>query len=240
MTHAEMDELYELYALGALETEQATEIDAHLQDGCAYCLEHVRDAAATAAALSELAGRTAPPKSLRHRVTAIAKPSQSSRWWKFSVVALCAATIALLIFAILSAGDASRLHQDLDRVTSERDQLRAAVQILSESQTRTVEFGRAANVPHGRVLVNPAGGLVVVGRQLPEIPNDKTFELWLIPKEGAPEPAGLFRSSSAGEFVHVSSQPVNLAKTEAIAISVEPRQGSAAPTTKPILIVPLA
>jgi hypothetical protein len=41
MTHAEMNELYDLYALGALEVEPASEIDKHIAEGCEYCVDHL-------------------------------------------------------------------------------------------------------------------------------------------------------------------------------------------------------
>ncbi len=44
MTHSEMDELYELYALGALEPEPAAEIEAHLTTQCSYCMERIQEA----------------------------------------------------------------------------------------------------------------------------------------------------------------------------------------------------
>ena len=55
MTHAEMNELYELYALGVLEPELASEIDRHLDEQCAYCQEHVGAAFQVMAALAETA-----------------------------------------------------------------------------------------------------------------------------------------------------------------------------------------
>jgi len=52
MTHADMDGLYELYALGALEPELANEIDQHFVASCAYCSQQVASAVPFAAALA--------------------------------------------------------------------------------------------------------------------------------------------------------------------------------------------
>jgi anti-sigma-K factor RskA len=90
------------------------------------------------------------------------------------------------------------------------------------------------------VFVNPRGGLVVVGSDLPSIAEDRVFQLWLIPAKGAPQPAGLFHADPAGEFVHVSTEPVDTSAVAAVAVTVEPRGGSKAPTTKPFIVVPLA
>ena len=50
MTHAEMNELYELYVLGSLEPAEAAEIDEHVRTGCDYCLRRLQDALAVLSA----------------------------------------------------------------------------------------------------------------------------------------------------------------------------------------------
>jgi anti-sigma-K factor RskA len=118
----------------------------------------------------------------------------------------------------------------------ERDELRAVVEVLSRPDTRAVQFGIAAN-PHGRVFLNPDGGVVFVGANLPQLPNGRAFELWLIPAKGAPQPLSLFQANSAGDSVGVSNKAFDISQVSAVAVSIEPANGSAAPTTKPILVV---
>jgi anti-sigma-K factor RskA len=240
MTHAEMNELYELYALGVLEPELADEIERHIDDQCEYCREHLASASQLTASLAQIAEPVAPPARLRQRVLAAVRPPKPARNWTFAVIALAAACLALVAFSIASRLAMRNMEQQLASLAEERDQLRSAVQILSRPETRAVEFGRAENVPHGRVLVSRQGGIVFVGSRLPHIASNETFELWLVPATGAPKPAGLFRPNAAGESVNVSPAPVDTGTTKAVAVSIEPRQGSPAPTTKPILIVPLA
>ncbi len=240
MTHAEMEEVYELYALGVLEPEAAAEIERHLEERCEYCTEHVSTALRMTAALAGIAEPAVPPARLRKRVLSSIGPRKADRRWSFAVVGLAAACLALLALSIASRISMREMQTQLAALTDERDQLRSAVEILSRPETRTVEFGTTDNVAHGRVLVNRKGGFVFVGSQLPPIGNDQTFELWLVPASGAaPQPAGLFRPGSSGNSVHVTSTPVDARTTKAVAVSIEPRQGSSAPTTKPILVVPL-
>jgi anti-sigma-K factor RskA len=240
MTHADMSDLYELYALGVLEPELALEIERHLDEQCGFCTEHLSAAVAMTAALSSIAEPAVPPARLRERVLSNVRPRQPSRRWNFAVVALAAACLALLAFGIASRLAMGQMQAQLAALTEERNQLRSAVEILSRPETRTVEFGKTENVAHGRVLVNRNGGLVFVGSQLPQLGSDQTFELWLVPASGAaPQPAGLFRPDAVGNSVHVSPAAVDARTMKAVAVSVEPRQGSSAPTTKPILVVPL-
>jgi anti-sigma-K factor RskA len=240
MTHAEMDELYDLYALGALEGELAAEIETHLTDQCPHCQERVRDAVRLTAALAGIAEPVKVPGGLRSKVLAGVIPPKRSQSWMFAVAALSAACIALLVLMLLSRSELGRVSNQLATLRAERDELRSALEIMSRSETRSVQFGRADNFPHGRVFLNRNGGLVFVGSQLPQLAADRTFELWLIPQSGAPRPAGLFRPNATGDSVNVSQIAVDPSETKAVAVSVEPLAGSTAPTTTPILVVPLA
>jgi anti-sigma-K factor RskA len=240
MTHSEMDELYELYVLGVLEPEEATEIDGHVEIECSHCLDSIRKALTTTSALAELAEPINAPPEVRRRMMAALQPARETRRWVWLAQALAVASICLLAAVVWSNGRLASTRTRLERVAGERDQLRTAVEILSRIDTRTIQFGPSNAGAHGRVLVNPKGGFVVVGSELPQIAEDRTFELWLVPANGKPPvPAGVFRTERAGPFVHVSQQPVDPATIAAVAVSVEPRGGSPAPTTKPFLIVPL-
>lgn len=240
MTHPEMNELYELYALGVLEPELAREIEQHLRDHCAYCAERIASALALTSSLATLAELHEPPADLRRRVLASTAPVSPSRprAWLPAIIGLSAACAALLLVAIFTTNSFRSARNRISALETERRQLEETIEILSKSDTRAVEFGRAAE-PHGRVFVNRNNGLVFVGSALPEIASNRTFQLWLIPAQGAPESAGIFRPNTKGDFVQVRSTPVDTARIHAVAVSVEPSGGSPAPTTKPILIVPL-
>jgi anti-sigma-K factor RskA len=241
MTHADMNELYELYALGIAEPEAAEEIERHLNEQCAHCRERLAAALALTSALAHVAAPAAPPDRLRQRVLAsVTPPKAPARTWNFGVLVLTAACLALLVFAISAQRALQKTRAQLSLVAQERNQLRSAVEVLSRLETRSVEFGRTENAAHGRVLVNRNGGFVFVGSRMPQLRTDQTYELWLVPASGAaPQPAGLFRPDAAGNSVQVSQAAVDPAATKAVAVSVEPRRGSSAPTTTPILVVPL-
>jgi anti-sigma-K factor RskA len=241
MTHAEMNELYELYSLGVLEYEDATQIDEHVAQGCEYCLEHIVDAVNFTARLSWMTEPVSTPASLRNRVMASVQPENSSapRSWIAGFSLLAAACAGLAIFSLWSVQQARDRGSQLERALDERNQLRGALQILTEQQTRTVRFGDSSDSAHGWFFVNRDTGFVFVGSSLPPIANDRTFELWLVPDKGKPAPAGLFRPNSSGQFVLTSQTRIAASQYAAVAVSVEPRSGSSAPTTKPFLIVPL-
>jgi anti-sigma-K factor RskA len=373
-----MDDLYELYVLGALEPELAAEVERYIAEHPLEAKPRLEEASNLAAAMAGMAERVKPPAELRQRVLATIAPRRHSRNWMFAFGALAAACIALAIFAYSSSDQLQRAHNQLrsvgtanteqqaqvialtserdrlrtdlananraqqtevaaltgerDRLratlasangaqrtaaaaltrerdqfrstldlanrtnqaqvaalTGERDQLRSALEtantrnqaqvaaltrevsqlrsalatansaaqvqmagltgevnqlqsafaIMRRPDTRSVRFG-TPEAPHGWVFSNRRGGLVFVGSQLPSLANDRTLELWLVPKSGAPRPAGLFRpNDTAGDTVHTSLLAVNPSEIKAVAVSEEPAAGSTAPTTKPFLLVPL-
>jgi anti-sigma-K factor RskA len=194
----------------------------------------------TTSALAELADPAPPPNAVRERLVRAITPPKQSRRWSWAALTFAAATVCLLAVAIWSNTTLREVRDRLALVVSERDQLRSAVEILSRRETRTIQFGPSTSGAHGRILVNPQGGFVMTGSDLPQIADDKAFELWLIPANGkAPLPAGLFRPDANNSFVHVSRESVDPTKIAAVAVTVEPKAGSTAPTTKPFLVVPL-
>ncbi len=247
MTHAEMDELYELFVLGALDREEAAEIENHLQDNCTYCTARVREATVLAAAFAGLADVVQPPENLKKRVlnsiapqrpaVVVPEPKKQSSWLG-GMLALGAACVALTFFCLWLGNQTDNLQNRLTAAQHERDQLESALKVLSRSETRTVQFGRA-DQPQGRLFINRNRGFVFTASRLPRLAADRTFELWYVPPTGAPRKAGLFRSDRNGDTVQISNTAIDPATTNAVAVSVEPDGGSPAPTTTPIIVVPL-
>jgi anti-sigma-K factor RskA len=77
---------------------------------------------------------------------------------------------------------------------------------------------------------------MLVASNMAPLPPGKAYELWLIPMEGAPMPAGMFWPDQHGNAVmsdHKMSQSV---VAKAFAVTVEDATGSEKPTS-PILII---
>jgi len=234
MTHSEMEELYELYLLGALESDQASEIADHVHQQCSYCLERLKESSRVVESPSGLIELKQPPPELRARVLSIAATEikKSRAPWPAAFALACAASVALAFWGI---GQQNRV-EELNR---QRNELRSALAILSQADTKTVSFGQAQTEPQGRVFISHNGGVVFLGNRLPELASGKTFEFWLVPAKGTPQAAGLFKTNAQGIAVNVLAKSVNPADYAAVAVSIEPVGGSPQPTSKPILIVPL-
>jgi anti-sigma-K factor RskA len=92
--------------------------------------------------------------------------------------------------------------------------------------------------PQGKAIyVRSSGTLVFLASNLPVIPPQKIYELWLIPTSGAaPIPAGLFNPDAHGAAAVIRPPlPVGL-EAKAFAITIEPEAGSSAPTSEPIMV----
>src|SRR5258708_4667078 len=91
--------------------------------------------------------------------------------------------------------------------------------------------------PQGKaVYIQSSGKLLFVASNLPALPQEKAYELWLLPSAGAPVPAGVFRPDTKGSSVVVNPPISPGVSAKGFAITVEPKEGSAAPTTKPMML----
>jgi anti-sigma-K factor RskA len=81
---------------------------------------------------------------------------------------------------------------------------------------------------------NPEFGLVVSGQMLVTPPDNRTLQLWLIPKSAGakPVPSLTLRPAPDGKFdLLVANPPDSPGATKALAITEEPDGGSPQPTT---------
>ena len=67
------------------------------------------------------------------------------------------------------------------------------------------------------------------------LPEDKTYELWVIPSSGAPIPAGLFRPDTAGSASVVLPTIPHGVQAKAFGVTIENAGGSATPTVPIVL-----
>lgn len=251
MTHQEMQDLYELYALGLLEPGERAEVDQHLRTGCKTCEGALRRAALTNSAILSFAPDVEPPKTLRKRVLAGFGVDRTHWGW---VAGWSALTAGLLIATLWFSMDSHRAHEELaaareqvtrasvqaGRSATELARVQAALDFFNQPDTRQVMFGKgSAQPPRGTVLVNPRNGVVLIASNLPWLESGKAFEMWLVPRNGPPKPAGLFKADAGASALHVAPGPVD-PTTTAVAVSVEPETGSAAPTTEPFIVTPIS
>jgi Uncharacterized protein conserved in bacteria len=222
MNCEELREDYELHALGLLDQPERAELEAHLARGCAACSQGMKRAMAMNAAIYAITPEVEVPKRLRKKVLAAVGVEQTN-WMSISGWTVALATVLIAMFWV--------------RVP---DPARQALSLLNEPETKQVVFGEGQpKPPRGRVFIHATRGVLLLASNLPQAEAGKTYELWVIPKGGAPKPAGLFQSDKSGNALYLSSGPVDVNQTGAVAVTLEPEAGSPAPTSTPIIVAAL-
>jgi anti-sigma-K factor RskA len=253
MNCEELREHYDLYVLGVAEEAEAGEIRAHLKRNCDTCAAGVKGARELTALLSASAPQASPSSDLRRRIVASVSPAPASvpvksgfRWaFVWAAVAALALVVAVRFniearqeterAGILQA-ELSRQNGEAVQRTAQLTRLNEALAIVNNTEAVEVTFGPGRQPqPAGKVFVSPQQGVLLIASRLPVAPAGKTYQMWIVPKQGAPAPAGLFQSGADGVAMHVQPGPVDLATAGAVAVTLENEGGSASPTL-PILI----
>jgi len=241
-----------LYALDALTGEDRAKLEQHLATcpACKLELEQLRGDGALLA-LSTM-GPKPPLRSRQRLLDAAAKdavartsvsPTPRRSWWGFLG---WAATAAVIVFAASLWKENAALMQSLAsstaqaaQTTRELEDLRriAAPIIDPETQRVTLVALKTPPQPQGKAFyLRNRSSLVFVANNMPALPPHKSYELWLIPSQGAPIPAGVFKPDAHGSATVVNPPLPSGAEAKAFAITVENESGSATPTT-PILMM---
>ncbi|HET8679274.1 MAG TPA: anti-sigma factor [bacterium] len=253
MTHIELRALIPAYALDALSSEEAREVEAHLAT-CDECRRELILMREVASELATAVPRTSPPATLRTKILEAVRTDESVQsvpsvpplripardaarfpaiprlphTWIVGVAALAAA------LAVVFAGLTLSLNQ---RLSALNDRLAAQERVLAllanpESKTAALAGTVSANV---RFVYNPGtrqGALVVT--ELGDPGAEQVYQLWLIAGQ-EPESAGVFRPV-AGRPIIVPVR-ADFSRYQAVAISIERGPlGAARPSSAPILL----
>jgi|SRR5271166_1827641 len=257
--HEQYGEDLALYALNALEGEDRARLEQHLAL-CADCrleLESLRGDGALLA-LSTI-GPKPPARSRQRLLDAVAAeataipasrtrtPQKNSRptrsWWGFGGWAAAAAAIVL---AVLLWNENSALKQSLTAMSDQsaqttrelEDLRRMAAPILSpEAQRITVVAVKTPPQPQGKAFyLRNRSSLVFVANNMPPLPPHKAYELWLVPANGTPLAAGVFKPDAHGSGTIVNPPLPAGVEAKAFAITVEDEAG-VPHATSPIIMM---
>ena len=171
------------------------------------------------------------------RVPRVVETSSRGSWWG---VLGWAATAAVVIFALSLWRENLALRQSLASESSqaarsarEMEELRriAAPIIAPEAQRVTLVSAKGPPQPQGKAFyLRNRSSLVFLANNMPALPPQKAYELWLIPVSGAPIPAGVFKPDARGSASVVNPPLPAGAEAKAFAITVENEAGAATPT----------
>jgi anti-sigma-K factor RskA len=249
--HEQFADDLSLYALGALSGEERHVVEKHLEE-CSACrveLERLRGDM-TLLALS-VSGPKPPSRSRDRFMAAIARERGRAQvprrrgmaWWNALEWAAAVAAVVILVLLWNQNTDLRRRIASLQANSAgQQTQLVQAKELIASLTSAEAEHfilvaSNTPPQPQGKAIyVRSSGTLVFLASNMPQLPLQKTYELWLIPASGAPIPAGLFRPNPHGGAT-VVKPPLPLGiEAKTFAITIEPAAGSSAPTSQPIMV----
>ncbi len=250
--HEQYAEDLALYALDALSEEERAKLEQHLAT-CAACRLELEQLRTDTALLAMSAAGPRPPQRARQRLleavareprtAPVVESSARSAWWGWLG---WAATAAVIVFSLSLWKENTSLHAMLASArsseaesTRQLNELRriAAPIIEPEAQRVTLVAVKTSPQPQGKAFyLRSRNSLVFLASNMPTLPPQKAYELWLIPTIGNPIPAGVFKPDAHGSASVVNPPLPPGTEAKAFAITVENQAGSAKPTT-PIIMM---
>jgi len=251
--HEQFGEDLALYALGVLSGEERESLEKHLAT-CAECkleLEQLRGEGALLALstvgpkppararqrLLEAVAKESAPAEQRGPMPASKRVGSKGSWWGWLG---WAATAAVIVFAASLWKENAALRQGLasasDRAAQsarEMEELRrvAAPLLEPEAQRITLVAAKTPPQPQGKAFyLRNRASLLFVASNLAPLPAQKAYELWLIPAQGAPIPAGVFKPDAHGSATVVNPPLPAGTEAKAFAITIENEAGASTPT----------
>jgi anti-sigma-K factor RskA len=249
--HPQSEEDFDLYVLGVLDDDERQPLEEHFPS-CAPCQQSLEEARGRVSLLALAAPLVAPSAAVRERLLGqiLRRPVRRAEprftlAWQWAAVALG----LILVFSLhrlytlreqnrILSEQVAQLELVSRQQQAEARRARAVLDLLTSSDSMKVALVAAGTptVPQGRAFYHPRKGLVFYAANLPALPSDQTYQLWLIPRQGNPISAGVFDIDTRGNgSVVLPSLPSGLA-AKAFAVTIEPQGGVLQPTGKKVLM----
>ena len=221
------------YALGALEGEDVAALEAHLKT-CAVCRQELADYRATSDNLLMALPAQNPSAALRKRLQrqlpSAQKTARPRLNWSFSRMAMGIAIVLLLALNVFSISQVQALQRQQAQLMAQIENGQMALVMLSYPHTQSFQI-QQNNVTGSLLLDREYNNAVLILRGLPAIPENQTYQVWLISPDGDRTSAGLIRPQTDVPFI---SEPLystqDLVNFIGVGMTIEPAGGSDAPT----------
>jgi hypothetical protein len=251
-----------LQALGSLDGPERQALEKHLAE-CASCRHELEMLRGDLSLLALTATGPKPPSRARQRfisalaaeprmpIAALAPLSRSRSWL---TVLGWASAVALALVCIGLMRQNSGLRRDLFSVRSgfieqgrklteqgrKLEEANGVVATLLDPEAVKIELVSAGSKPQPRgkaIYERRSRNLIFMASNLPPLPAEKIYELWLFPANGgAPIPAGLFTPDARGSATVVNPPLPEGVQAKNFAVTLEPASGShGAPRGTPVI-----
>ena len=127
------------------------------------------------------------------------------------------------------------LNAQINQTKDSLNQIQQNLKLISDPKTIKVALNGVPNSQHAHAVVfwNPSEKAVVLtGIELPVSPKDKQYQLWAL-VDGVPVDAGVFNSTTENEMISMKS----IEKSQAFAITLEPKGGSPTPHLETLCVI---
>jgi anti-sigma-K factor RskA len=245
----ETKDLLDAYALGAVDRDEAYRLEGHVAD-CLDCWEELNKSRRTAALLSLSVPIHRAPDHLRRRIMVRAQLEEGRGerrqllprlrpTWRSAVGAMGVVAVGALFFASLLQvqvaglrGDKNDIAQELTAASTQLEQQRQIVAVLSASDSEKISMDSAALRSQAESVYNwsrdSAAGFIVCN-DFPALPPGQVYQVWFT-TTGRVEPVATFVPHADGGC----QIPMDMTRVDwrpgGIGISVEPEGGSSRPS----------
>ncbi len=238
MTEPDVHTLTGPYVLDALPEDERTRFEQHLTE-CTFCTTEVAELREAAIKLSTQVATPPPPALKTNVMSAIDQIRQvpplipgardevsRRRVRRRSVLALAAAALAVAG----AGGIAIDQYRDKQEAIQANERMAA---VLAEPDARTVH-GAVNGGGQATIVMSPrANAAVVVLRDLPKLPANHTWQLWLMDRNQTGHSVGL----TSGDLTTVVENAVT--DRVALGLTIEPTGGSTKPTLPAAAMIPM-
>jgi anti-sigma-K factor RskA len=234
--HSLLRENIPAYALGTLDAEDKAALEAHLQS-CEACRTELVDYLAISenllAAIPPRQPSAALRKRLQSQLPSAQKQARPRFTLSFSQFAMGAALALLLLMSVFAFVQMRAIQSQQASLQQQLKQSQFALSMLAYPDTQSIPIpGESGSNLSGSVLLDrDRNTIALVMWRLPELSQDKTYQIWLIEPDGHRVSAGLFRPQPDASYI---TQPVfakpGISSFVGVGVTVEPAGGSDQPT----------
>jgi anti-sigma-K factor RskA len=239
-----------LYVLGSAEGPELARISKHLEH-CGSCRLDVQKLNADLGAFAMAAAPDAEPSAhvkerLLTHINRSEKREAMHRAWNWSFAFRVAVVSLLAVAAIIGwqnlesvRRDNARLQQELAQERTQSAQAKAIAEVIKapDAMKLTLVAVNAKPQPMAHAIYSrdKASVFLMVNNLAPLGPG-KMYELWLLPKWGKPVPAGMFQADASWHAQMLHEGLPSGMEAKGFAITIEPAEGSLAPSGQPVLM----
>lgn len=254
-THDQFADDLALYALDELTGSDRQELEDHLQT-CAACRRELQALRGDLGLLGLTSSGPQPPARSKERlmraiageprgVSAPEPAPAPQRGVPWSWISTLAAVILLFVVAGLWRNN-GRMNDQIAELgnrnqdqSAQLDRLNQELRLLTATDAVHVSLNpqKSPKQPSGTAIFSPSQKrMLFMASNLAPVPEGKAYELWVIPTQGAPIAAGVFKPDEHGNAIMMDHKMPEGVEAKAFAITMEKEEGSDKPTM-PILLM---